>query len=54
MEHVQSSEAILKTALNLDKAIENRNIESVLSKFTNDCEIELLGVKLSGKDGVKK
>jgi ketosteroid isomerase-like protein len=54
LEHVQSSEAILKTALNLDKAIENRKFESVLSKFSEDCEVELLGVKLSGKDGVKK
>jgi hypothetical protein len=26
----------------------------VLSKFTGDCEIEVLGVQLSGKDGVKK
>ena len=54
MEHTQSSEAILRTALNLDRAIENRNFESVLSKFSEDCEIELLGVKLSGKEGVKK
>jgi ketosteroid isomerase-like protein len=54
LEHSQSSEAILKTALNLDKAIENRNFESVLSKFSVDCEIELLGAKLTGRDGVKK
>ena len=54
MEHIQSSEAILKTALNLDEAIENRNIEAVLSKFSVNCEIELLGIKLAGKDGVKK
>jgi len=54
LEHTQSSEAILKTALNLDNAIENRNIDSVLSKFSDDCEIELLGIKLSGKAGVKK
>ncbi|MEJ2281078.1 MAG: hypothetical protein P8X97_04065 [Candidatus Bathyarchaeota archaeon] len=54
MEHTQSSEAILKTALNLDKAIETRNIENVLSKFSVDCEIEILGIKLSGRNGVKK
>jgi hypothetical protein len=41
LEHAQSSEAILMTALDLDKAIENRNIEAVLSKFSVDCEIEL-------------
>lgn len=54
MEHTQSSEAILKTALNLDKAIETRNIEAVLSKFSVDCEIEILGIELSGRNGVKK
>jgi ketosteroid isomerase-like protein len=54
LEHVQSSEAILKSALNLDNAIENRDIESAVSKFSDDCEIELLGVKLSGKGGVKR
>jgi hypothetical protein len=54
LEHIQASEAILQTALNLDNAIENRKIEDVLSKFSVDCEIELLGIKLSGRDGVKK
>jgi ketosteroid isomerase-like protein len=50
----QSPEAILKTALNLDDAIEKRNTEAVISKFSTDCEIELLGLKLNGRDGVKK
>jgi ketosteroid isomerase-like protein len=54
LEHVQSSEAILKAALNLDEAIEKWDIEAVLSKFSVDCEIELLGLKLDGRDGVKK
>ena len=54
MEHTQSSEAILKAALNLDEAIEKWDIEAVLSKFSADCEIELLGLKLDGRDGVKK
>jgi ketosteroid isomerase-like protein len=54
LERSQSSEAILKTALNLDRAIENRNFEAVLSKFCVDCEVELLGIKLTGREGVKK
>ena len=54
MEHTQSSKSILNTALSLDKAIEKRNIQTVLSKFSEDCEIELLGIKLSGKIGVRK
>ena len=35
-------------------AIEKWDIEAVLSKFSADCEIELLGLKLDGRDGVKK
>ena len=54
MEYTRSSEAILKAALNLDEAIEKWDIEAVLSKFSADCEIELLGLKLDGRDGVKK
>jgi hypothetical protein len=54
LEHTQSSKSILNTALSLDKAIEKRNIQTVLSKFSEDCEIELLGIKLSGKIGVRK
>lgn len=54
MDLSKSSEAIFKTALNLDEAIEKRNIEAVLSKFSANCEIEMLGLKLTGRDGVKK
>ena len=54
MENIESPEAILKAALNLDDAIEDRDFESVASKFTEDCEIELLGISLTGKDGVRK
>jgi ketosteroid isomerase-like protein len=52
--NIQSSEAILQIAQNLDKAIENKNFESVLSKFVVDSEIELLGVKLRGREGIEK
>ena len=50
----QSSDKIRKAALALDNAIENKNIEGILSSFTEDCEIELLRQHLVGKEGVKK
>ena len=50
----QSSAKIRKIALALDNAIESKNIEGILSSFTEDCEIELLRQHLIGKEGVKK
>jgi hypothetical protein len=38
----------------LDNAIESKNVELALSSFADDCEIELLGVKLTGREGARK
>ena len=54
MKREQSEKEIRKYAKALDDAIEGRNIEEVLSYFCDDCEIELLGVKLTGKEGLRK
>ena len=54
MDMKQSPDKIRKIALALDNAIENKNIEGILSSFTGDCEIELLRQHLIGKEGVKK
>ena len=54
MVHNQSSDMIRKVALDLDNAIESKSIELILSSFTDDCEIELLGTKLTGKEGVRR
>ena len=48
------SEKIRELAKNLDDAIENRDTEDVISHFSEICEIELLGIKLTGKEGLKK
>ncbi len=40
--------------MEFDVAIENRDIEMMVNAFSDDCEIELLGVVLKGKDGVRK
>jgi ketosteroid isomerase-like protein len=38
----------------LDDAIENEDVEKVLSFFTEDCETELLGLRLEGRQGLKR
>lgn len=50
----QSPEKIREVAMAFDNALTNRKIEEISSAFADDCEIELLGVKLTGKDGVRK
>ena len=50
----QSPDEIRKVATDFDNAIESKNIELALSSFADDCEIELLGVKLIGRQGARK
>jgi ketosteroid isomerase-like protein len=54
MQDNQSAEKIRKLSLDLDKALENKNVELVLSSFSDACEIELLGIRLTGKAGARK
>ena len=48
------TENILKYAKALDDAVEKRDTEEFISYFSDNCEIELLGIKLSGKEGIRK
>ncbi len=50
----QDSDKIKKIAMELDTALEKMNIEKIVTYFAEDCEIELLNVKLHGKDGARK
>lgn len=54
MTQSQSPDEIRRIAANLDKAAENRDVESILSSFSDDCEIELLGIKLAGKQAARR
>ena len=45
---------IRKEAKALDDAIEKGIIEDILPFFTSDCEIELLDIKLKGKQGLQR
>ncbi|MBM4447705.1 MAG: nuclear transport factor 2 family protein [Chloroflexi bacterium] len=50
----KSADKIRRVAMTLDNAIENKSLETVISCFADDCEIELLRHSLYGKAGVKK
>jgi ketosteroid isomerase-like protein len=54
MNSAQSSGEIRKVAMAFDKALESKDLQAVTEKFADDCEIELLSVKLFGKEGVRK
>ena len=54
MDNGQSADEIREIAMKLDNALARRNIDVVLDMFTNDCEIELLGIRLIGKDGAAR
>ncbi|MFX1563807.1 MAG: nuclear transport factor 2 family protein [Promethearchaeota archaeon] len=50
----QSRNEILRVAQDFDNAIETREIKRILSYFSDDCRIELLGVTLTGMEGARK
>jgi hypothetical protein len=54
MEDMTLPEEIRKVAMDFDNAVERKDIDFVLSSFVNNCEIELLGITLRGKGGVRK
>jgi ketosteroid isomerase-like protein len=48
------SSKIRRVALALDEALKSKDLQAIMEKFADECEIELLSVKLSGKEGVRK
>ncbi len=38
----------------LDKALEEKDLDSIAEFFSEDCELELLGIVLKGKKGVRR
>lgn len=54
MKTEQSPEELRKVAMALDNALENRDIDKILSSFADNCEIEILRQQLVGKEGVRK
>ena len=54
MENKLSTAQIRKYAKALDDAIEKQSVEEIVSYFSDDCEIGLLGITLTGKEGLRK
>jgi len=50
----QRQKQIREYAKSFDDAIERRDMKEVVSYFCDDSEIELLGIKLTGKEGLRK
>ncbi|MGY5859627.1 MAG: nuclear transport factor 2 family protein [Candidatus Thorarchaeota archaeon] len=54
MAEVQDASRIKEVAMDFDNAIEARDIEQMVKAFAEDCEIELMGITLAGKEGARK
>jgi ketosteroid isomerase-like protein len=50
----QRQKQIREYAKSFDDAIERRDMKEVVSYFCDDSEIELLGIKITGKEGLRK
>jgi ketosteroid isomerase-like protein len=51
---MQSESSIRRAAARLDAALESGDRSAVVECFAPDCEIELLGVRLRGHEGVRR
>lgn len=54
MEKSLDSEKIRQTSKALDDAIEKRNIEELVSYFSEECEVQLPGITLTGYKGLRR
>jgi ketosteroid isomerase-like protein len=48
------AEEIREVASAFDRALEDKDLKAIMEKFAEDSVIELLSVKLSGKEGARK
>ncbi|MGB5167118.1 MAG: nuclear transport factor 2 family protein [Acidimicrobiia bacterium] len=51
---MQSESSIRRAASELDQALEAGDRDRVAACFSDDCSVELLGVRLHGRDGVRR
>lgn len=54
MKNGLSTGRIRELAKDLDDAIEEKDVESVVAAFAEDCSIELFGIALHGRAGVRR
>ena len=48
------TDKLREAAKELDVSLESKNIDQILPFFADDCEIELLGITVKGKEGVER
>lgn len=51
---MQSESSIRQAASELDEALEAGDRDRIVACFADDCSVELLGVRLHGRDGVRR
>ena len=51
---MDSEASIRQAASELDEALEARDLDGVVAFFSEDCVVELLGVRLQGHEGVRR
>ena len=54
MENSRNDEKIRELAKALDDAVEQHNVEELVSYFSEECEIQLPGITLTGHEGLRK
>ncbi|MFX1389081.1 MAG: nuclear transport factor 2 family protein [Promethearchaeota archaeon] len=54
MNEYQNKEKIIKLAEQLDIDLELQDIDRLIPYFSEDCEIEIFGLKIKGKQNLKK
>jgi hypothetical protein len=54
MNESQNKEKIIKFAEELDNNLELQDADKIIPYFAKDCEIEIFGIKLKGKENLKK
>ena len=50
----QNKDKILKLASDLDNDLELQDVEKLLPYFSEDCEVEMLGIKMQGISSLRK
>jgi hypothetical protein len=53
MNEVQNKNKIIKLAEELDNDLESQEVDTLLPYFSEDCEIEIFGLKIIGKQRLK-
>ncbi|MFX1470212.1 MAG: hypothetical protein ACFFB8_16295 [Promethearchaeota archaeon] len=53
MNEYQDKDKILKLAADLDNDLELQTVDKLIPYFSEDCEIEIFGLKLRGKFELK-